>query len=353
VGGGTLSTAIVTAGSGVTSNILLPRAVLDQDGTWRSFDFTATMASGQTVTWLVGSDGGSSGDIVGLQAEISPVLSPLTLSGITPSNKTYDGTMAATWSGTPALGGKASGDDVSLAALQAAFTSPGAGSNKPVTYPSWSLAGSNSDRYQLTVPTNQTATISPAPLQVNAEAKRKAADQADPPLTWQAAGWQGTDTHTLMAGNLSRNAGTQPGTYPILQGTLSAGSNYAISYTGADLIVDQSFAFWSSNQPFTSDLFLKYAVGGASGPQQSSESLTQSLTGGTLSLVAAVRTNDPTLSFRGEYTDNLGASWNTNLVSVTTHGVNQTNLPSGTERRKYSVDQGTNTRRFLRVTIQK
>lgn len=353
VGGGTLSTAIVTAGSGVTSNILLPRAVLDQDGAWRSFDFTATMVSGQTVTWLVGSDGGSSGDIVGLQAEISPVLSPLTLSGITPSNKTYDGTTAATWSGTPALGGKASGDDVSLAALQAAFTSPGAGSNKPVTYPSWSLAGANSDRYQLTVPTNQTATISPAPLQVSAEAKRKAADQADPPLTWQAAGWQGTDTNSLMTGTLSRTAGTQPGSYPILQGTLSAGSNYAISYTGANLIVDQSFAFWSSNQPFTADLFLKYAVGGASGPQQSSESLTQSLTGGTLSLVAAVRTNDPTLSFRGEYTDNLGASWNTNLVSVTTHGVSQTNLPSGTERRRYSVDQGTNTRRFLRVTIQK
>lgn len=45
--------------------------------------------------------------------------------------------------------------------------------------------------------------------------------------------------------------------------------------------------------------------------------------------------------------------WIANLVTATTNGVSQTNVPSGNERRKYSVDQGAGARRFLRLTIQK
>ena len=119
------------------------------------------------------------------------------------------------------------------------------------------------------------------------------------------------------------------------------------------VVVSQSFSNWSSNQTLTPDLFLQYAVGGASAPWQTSEAISQSLFGGTLSLQAVIRTNDPTLTFRGESADDLAGSWSTNLVSVTTNGVSQTNVPSGHERRKYSVDQGTGARRFLRLTIQR
>ncbi|MEI8194872.1 MAG: MBG domain-containing protein, partial [Phycisphaerae bacterium] len=59
---------------------------------------------------------------------------------------------------------------------------------------------------------------------------------ADPTLayTLTAGSLVGSDTFT---GSLTRTAGTNVGTYAISQGTLTAGSNYAISYTAANLSI--------------------------------------------------------------------------------------------------------------------
>ncbi len=81
---------------------------------------------------------------------------------------------------------------------------------------------------------NTTVTISPAALTVTADAKTKVYGDADPALTYTSTGHIGTDAFT---GDLSRAEGENAGTYAINQGTLTAGSNYIIAYTGANLTI--------------------------------------------------------------------------------------------------------------------
>ena len=81
-------------------------------------------------------------------ASITPKL--LSVSGLAASPKTYDGTTAATLTGTPLLEGKVAGDDVTLSgAATATFASAGAGSNKPVNVTGLSLAGTAKANYTL------------------------------------------------------------------------------------------------------------------------------------------------------------------------------------------------------------
>lgn len=102
------------------------------------------------------------------------------------------------------------------------------------------FAPSDIGNYKFTTNTLKAAVL-PATLQVVADAKRTPAGQPDLALTWQATGWKGGDSNSLITGSLSRATGNQPGTYTILPGTLSAGSNYTISFTTANFIVDPSF----------------------------------------------------------------------------------------------------------------
>ena len=92
-------------------------------------------------------------------------------------------------------------------------------------------AGSN---YTITY-TGANLGINAAGLAVNAEAKSKSYGAADPALTYTATGFVNGDTVAVMTGALTRAAGENAGNYAINQGTLSAGSNYTITYTGANL----------------------------------------------------------------------------------------------------------------------
>ena len=74
--------------------------------------------------------------------------------------------------------------------------------------------------------------ITPAPVTVVAAAKTKTFGSADPTLTYTASGLIGSD---VLSGALTRAEGENAGSYNISQGTLSAGSNYLITYTGASL----------------------------------------------------------------------------------------------------------------------
>jgi len=72
-------------------------------------------------------------------------------------------------------------------------------------------------------------TIDPCPVSVKADDKSKLAGETDPTLTYTATPpLFGSNTFT---GALTRAAGESEGTYAITQGTLAAGSNYAISFT--------------------------------------------------------------------------------------------------------------------------
>ncbi|MBO7115783.1 MAG: hypothetical protein J6V87_01895 [Prevotella sp.] len=80
-----------------------------------------------------------------------------------------------------------------------------------------------------------TLTVNPKALTITADAKEKAYGDDDPALTYTFEGLVGSDAIT---GALSRDAGENVGTYPINQNTLTASSNYTISYTGANLTIN-------------------------------------------------------------------------------------------------------------------
>ncbi|MBR0282013.1 MAG: InlB B-repeat-containing protein, partial [Oscillibacter sp.] len=98
------------------------------------------------------------------------------------------------------------------------------------------------DNANYTLPTTATKafTIGKATLTVTAAAQSKTYGEDDPELTFTASGFVGDDTEDLLTGALSRETGENAGTYAVTQGTLSAGDNYAISFTGANLTINKA-----------------------------------------------------------------------------------------------------------------
>jgi MBG domain (YGX type) len=96
--------------------------------------------------------------------------------------------------------------------------------------------GAGLGNYSITY-ANGTLTVTPAALSVIADPQTKDAGAADPALTFVASGFQAGDTSAILTGALSRAAGEAPGSYAIGQGTLSAGANYSIAFTGSTLVI--------------------------------------------------------------------------------------------------------------------
>jgi hypothetical protein len=133
-------------------------------------------------------------------------------------------------------------------------------------------------------------------------------------------------------------------------GGLSGSANVPI--TVRDVYEGMTPDLWlpGTNVTLTSELLLKYAVGGASSATGSSESTVSVLDNSKLTLTAVVRTNDPSLNVVGEAGVNL-SNWNTNGVSVVP-SVSQASVPEGCERRIYSVDRTNSpSRQFLRLRV--
>ena len=89
------------------------------------------------------------------------------------------------------------------------------------------------DNYALTYK-GANLTINKKTLTVTADAKRKVEGEADPALTYKVTGLMGSDK---LTGTLTRVAGESAGSYDITIGTLSAGRNYTIQFTGAKLTI--------------------------------------------------------------------------------------------------------------------
>jgi len=96
--------------------------------------------------------------------------------------------------------------------------------------------------------TNATLTVSPATLSVTADpGQGKVYGQADPTLTYTYSGLVNGDTSSVFTGSLDRDPGESPGSYLINQGTLSAGTNYNIYYTGSSFIIAAPISFASGS----------------------------------------------------------------------------------------------------------
>ena len=83
---------------------------------------------------------------------------------------------------------------------------------------------------------SQTVKINKKALTITADAQTKVAGEKDPELTYQADGLVEGDK---LTGALARAAGEDVGEYAITQGTLSAGDNYTITFTGAKLTIKE------------------------------------------------------------------------------------------------------------------
>lgn len=82
--------------------------------------------------------------------------------------------------------------------------------------------------------TSDDLTITAKAITVTANSMSKTFRDSDPTFTYSASGLIGSDGFT---GALTRDLGEDVSTYNIIQGTLSAGANYSISFTGATFTI--------------------------------------------------------------------------------------------------------------------
>jgi len=124
-----------------------------------------------------------------------------------------------------------------------------------------------------------------------------------------------------------------------------------VTITVGDVYEGMTPGLWlaGSGLTMTSELLLKYAIGGAVSPTAASESTVTVVDGDKLSLTAVVRTNDPNLIIVGESGVDLSV-WRTNGVSMVPSA--SQDVPNGCQRRIYSVDRANSpSRQFLRLKI--
>ena len=164
----------------------------------------------------------------------------VTVSGITACNKVYNRSTTATINTDNAsFDGLLDGDALTVSAT-GTFDNMNVGTGKTVTISNLALGGTSAGNYQLADSGQQastTADITAKALAVTAEAKTKVYGTDDPALTYTYDGLINGDSFT---GALTREEGSDVGTYAIAQGTLTAGGNYAITYTGANLTITQA-----------------------------------------------------------------------------------------------------------------
>ena len=136
-------------------------------------------------------------------------------------------------------------------------------------------------------------------------------------------------------------------------------ANYVTATTTVSVMVNPetpigtTFAGWSSSATPTPELVAKYAIGGASSLAGESVKPTSVLDGTTLSITAIVRTDDPThLTVVGQAVTSL-ADYATPGSGVEVlgdaTGIDQTGVPTGCEKQKFSVNRAGAARMFLRL----
>jgi hypothetical protein len=193
----------------------------------------------------------------------------LAVSGVTASNKTYDGNTNATLDlGSAALSGVVGGDDVTLVTGSAAgaFDNKNIGTSKTVTVSGLALSGAQSGNYTLAQPTTA-ADITAAQLTVTADNKTRPYGYANSALTATITGFVGGDTSAVLFGSAdlrtSATGASTPGAYTITAaiGTLSA-TNYTFSFVDGSLTVRLlEIADWESEN-FTPSELLDAGISG-------------------------------------------------------------------------------------------
>ncbi|TSA34779.1 MAG: S-layer family protein, partial [Opitutales bacterium] len=222
------NTSAVVGGAGVLAGIFGSDTVALSGtavGTYNSKNVVTASQVALSGLTLGGAD--ASNYTFTIQTPVAAIITPktLTMSGLTtPGTKTYDGTTAATVSGTGMLSGVIGADAVSLGGtVVGAFDSPDVASASQVSFAGAILSGTASSNYVLTQQAPAVATITPATLTVTANADARFVGQSD------AAGFNGVSYVGFVAGQDASTAGLT-GSLAITRSNASTGS--AGSYAG-------------------------------------------------------------------------------------------------------------------------
>ena len=152
------------------------------------------------------------------------------------ANKEYDGNTNAS---VFLSDNRVTGDVLTTGYASASFDNANAGTGKVVSVTGISVTGTDSRNYSFNTNTTTSADITPRSIAVSAEPKSKTYGDADPALTYRITSGElvGADGFT---GALSRVAGENAGNYAIQQNSLALSSNYTLSYTPANLTINQA-----------------------------------------------------------------------------------------------------------------
>ena len=215
-----------------------------------SYYSTQNVGTGETVTVNgLSLTGANASDYVLANDTVSGavgVINPatLTVTGITASDKVYDGTTTATIDTSGAtFTGIIGSDNVSLVTTGAAgiFETKNVGIGMRVSVNGLSLSGADAGNYVISPLTEATASITPAPLTITANPGTMTYGGTLPTLTDSVNGLVGSDTvGTALSGSLETTASSRMsvGDYPITQGTIAAvDGDYAITFVGANLSI--------------------------------------------------------------------------------------------------------------------
>ncbi len=239
---------------------------LTQSGTFADKNIGTAKAVTSTST-LGGSEAGNYTltQPTGLSADITA--RALTVSGITATNKVYDGTTAATVSMAGAIkGGLISGDEVTVAA-SGTFADASAGNGKTVNL-SASYGGTDVANYAITGQPTATANITPAPLRVTANDASKNFDgQAYSGGNGvRYSGLVNNETPSVLGGTLAYSGSSQgasrEGRYAIAPYGLSS-NNYNISYEDGELSIGPSLTSASPVPLVVPAVLASSAIGGS------------------------------------------------------------------------------------------
>ena len=131
------------------------------------------VGTAKTVTFAGFKFGGTDASNYSLAAQPASVVAnitakPVTITGLSVTNKEYDRNVAATITGTTTISGKIGSDNVSVVNGTASFANRNAGTSKTVTFSGFSISGTAASNYTLTEqPAAVTANITPKPITVS------------------------------------------------------------------------------------------------------------------------------------------------------------------------------------------
>ena len=267
----------------------------------------------------------------------------LTISGVSGTNKGYDGGTSDTITGTASLNGVVSGDTVTLGASGASDSFGGAnvGTGKTVTFSGYTISGTDGGNYSLTQPSNSTANITTASLTVTASAVTMT--YADGTTLHGTTGFsstglegsetigsvtQGTNATFSTSGNW--NAGSWTITPSAATGGTFSASNYSISYVTGTLTVNQE----------------GLTISGVSGTNKAYDGGTSDTITGTASLNGVVNGDTVTL-----VTSGASASFGDKNVGTIKIVTFSGYTVSGTDAGNYSVSQPTSSANITTTTL--